>query len=124
MPKKEHELRRIRILFDSGASATIATADLVRTLKKRKTEPVTWHTKSGSFSTNEICPIRFMLPAFHTDKVVEWNAYVDAQYSSTKPKYDLIIGRDLMEEIELDLRFSDMTMTWHGATIPMKIQNY
>jgi hypothetical protein len=61
-----------------------------------------------------------MLPAFHTDKIVEWKAYVDSHNSSKESRYDLIIGRDLMEEIELDLKFSDMTMTWHGATIPMK----
>ena len=61
-----------------------------------------------------------MLPAFHTEKVVEWDVYVDDQTTSGATRYDLIIGRDLMEEIELDLKFSDMTMTWQNATIPMR----
>ena len=112
----------MRILFDSGASATIITSELVRSLKKKRTEPVTWDTKAGSFTTNEVCPIRFMLPAFHNEKVIEWDVYVDAHHArpSKKSKYDLIIGRDLMEDIELDIKFSDMTINWQGASIPMK----
>lgn len=112
----------MRILFDSGASATIITSELVRSLKKKRTEPVTWDTKAGSFTTNEVCPIRFMLPAFHNEKVIEWDVYVDAHHArpSRKSKYDLIIGRDLMEDIELDIKFSDMTINWQGASIPMK----
>jgi hypothetical protein len=65
----EKELKRIKILFDSGASVTLINADLVKNLTKERTQKVAWHTKSGSFCTDKICNICFMLLAFHTEKL-------------------------------------------------------
>jgi hypothetical protein len=38
----------------------------------------------------------------------------------TKNRYDMILGRDLLEQLPLDVKFSDRTMSWQEATIPMK----
>ena len=34
--------------------------------------------------------------------------------------YDLIIGRDLMHEIGINILFKDSLIEWDGATIPMQ----
>ena len=65
---KTKHIKRIKILFDSGASATLIQGELVKKLKKERTEKVKWHTKTGTFETDAICPIQFMLLAFHTKK--------------------------------------------------------
>ena len=32
----------------------------------------------------------------------------------------MIIGRDLLEQLPLDIKFSDKTLTWQEVSIPMK----
>ncbi len=51
--------------------------------------------------------------------VVEWEMYVD-ESSSSLSNYDMIIGRDLMDSIGLDLLFSENLIRWDNATVPMR----
>ena len=37
--------------------------------------------------------------------------------------YDMIIGRDLLEELGIDLKFSTKTIAWQHREIPMKDRN-
>ena len=60
-----------------------------------------------------------MLPEFHQHRVIEWEMYVD-ESSSSLTTYDMIVGRDLMESIGLDLLFSENLMRWDNATVPMR----
>ena len=59
-----------------------------------------------------------MLPEFHAHRLIEWDMYVDDSTSLTT--YDMIIGRDLMDSIGLDLLFSENLMRWDNATVPMR----
>ena len=34
-------------------------------------------------------------------------------------EYDMIIGRDLMADLKLDILFSKQTVSWEGIEIPM-----
>jgi hypothetical protein len=34
--------------------------------------------------------------------------------------YDMIIGRDLLHELCIDVKFSTKTIEWDGVSIPMK----
>ena len=60
-----------------------------------------------------------MLPEFHKHRVIEWDMYVD-ESSSTVSNYDMIVGRELMESIGLDLLFSENLIRWDNATVPMR----
>ncbi len=60
-----------------------------------------------------------MLPKFHKHRVVEWEVYVDDSKSNVSV-YDMIIGRDLMEAIGLDLLISENLMRWDNATVPRR----
>jgi hypothetical protein len=77
-------------------------------------------TKGGVFQTNGICPVKFYLPEFSTQECVNWNFHVDNSKHMTKNCYDVILGRDLLEQLPLDVKFSDRTMQWQEATIPTK----
>jgi hypothetical protein len=61
----------------------------------------------------------FSFPEFHENRDIIWDVYVDST-SSKDSRYDMIVGRDLMYSIGLDLRFSDSTMVWDNATVPMQ----
>jgi hypothetical protein len=39
---------------------------------------------------------------------------------TVKSHYDMIIGLDLLEQLPLDIKFSDRTLSWQEVTIPMK----
>jgi hypothetical protein len=59
------------------------------------------------------------LPEFHEGKEISWNMYVnesDVRLNS----YDMIIGRDLLHELGIDLLFSLGVMKWDNATVPMR----
>ena len=96
--------RRIKILFDTGCGATLIHHTLVGRLKQKSNKPSNWSTKAGSFCTTKTCKITFTLPAFHKHQNICWEAYVD-EADKLISHYDMIIGRDLLEE--LGLKFQD-----------------
>jgi hypothetical protein len=75
-----------------------------------------WTTKAGTFKTDRK---QFILPEFHEGKDISWNMHVnesDARLNSD----DMIIGRDLLHELGIDLLFSLGVMKWDNAIVPMR----
>ena len=117
--RKTKHVKRLRILFDTGCENTIINSDVVSQLEKRTGSKSRWKTKSGSFSTNKTCKVVFTLPAFHKHKEINWTAHVDESDQSDS-RYDLIIGRDLMKTVGIDIINSRCSMTWDNKEIPMQ----
>ena len=109
----------MRILLDSGCGATLINKKFVEKLSMTKNEKTKWTTKAGKFSTTRMCNLSFMLPAFHAHREIEWNCYVD-ESDSTTCTYDMIIGRDVLHAIGMDLLFSKAEMVWDNASVPMQ----
>ena len=107
------------MLFDSGCGDTIINKDVIRDLATTKTTTSNWTTKTGSFSTNRKCTLTFMLSAFHKHRDVTWAAHVD-DTPSVNSRYDMIVGRDLMSTLGLDISFKEMSMTWDNAEVAMQ----
>ena len=103
----------MRILLDSGCGATLINHSLIRKLKTSTDKKTKWTTKAGKFSTNKKCCVQFTLPAFHKHREINWNCYVD-DADPAHCNYDLIIGRDLMHEIGMDICFSTAAKS-HGT---------
>jgi hypothetical protein len=77
--------------------------------------------KGGVFRTNGICPIKFyLIPEFSKQEAIKWKFHVDNSKQTVKNRYHMIIGRDLLEQLPLDIKFSDQTLT-QEVTIPMKM---
>jgi hypothetical protein len=92
---------------------------MIGKLKTTKGKKTKWKTKSGSFYTDTKCKIKFSFPAFHEHRKISWNCYVD----NTNPEfcnYDLIVGRDLMFGLGMDICFSEAKIVWDNASIPMQ----
>ena len=115
--KMKHQ-KRIKILFDTGCGATLIHHSLVKELKTREEKPSNWSTKTGSFQTTKTCKIKFILPAFHKKRDISWRAYVD-ETDKLSSRYDMIIGRDLLEELGINFLFSEKLMEWDNATTSM-----
>ena len=63
-----------------------------------------WNTKVGEITTNKEFKIDFTLPELSATKIVTWNCHVNV---SDTGKYDMILGRDLLTVLELNINVSD-----------------
>ena len=105
-------------LLDSGGAESIVTDELVQKLRVRKTQgpAQTWSTPNGELSTNKKAKSQFTIPELHDDKLIEWDFHVTSNLGA----YDIIIGRDLMEFLGIDIRFSTQQVEWDNAVMPFK----
>ena len=115
---KKSRLKRLRILFDSGCGATIINHKLLKKLKQNSDTKTKWKTKAGSFNTSKTCKCTFFLPEFHANREIEWRVHVDE--SDEPSRYDMILGRDLMETLGIDLCFSQNLIKWDNASTQMR----
>jgi transposase InsO family protein len=117
--QKSSDLKRLRILFDTGCAATLINTKFLGNLKTKKVKSTKWTTKSGSFSTNKKCNCTFILPEFHDGRDITWTCYVD-ETDNRLSRYDMIIGRDLLTELGINFLFDEGIMTWDNASVPMR----
>jgi hypothetical protein len=109
--------KTIKILLDSGVSASIIKYDHVEKLcLKRQQDPLKWKTAAGDLSTTYQVAIEFSLPELHESRMVQWTVHV----AKTCGNYDLILGRGIMRELGLTFSFLNCTTTWDEKSIPMK----
>ena len=115
------QLTPVRILFDTGCSASIILRPFVNRISKyKKPSRTKWSTMGGVFETRRKAQIEFKLPEFATNRSIKWAMHVDDRTDPTKAQYDMIIGSDLLTELGIDLSFSKKQVTWDDITIPMK----
>jgi hypothetical protein len=77
--------------------------------------------KGGVFNTTKQCKISFILHAFYENRLIEWNLHVDfTSLPQCYQCYDLIVGHDLMSELQIIINFNDKMMTWDESTIKMR----
>ena len=109
---------KVVALLDSGGAGSLLSREMAKKLNIRKSagKPMVWATAGGDIATREKCKSQLVLPELHDDRVIEWDFHV----APTLGTYDMIIGRDMLEFIGMDLRFSTMTVEWDGATMPFK----
>jgi hypothetical protein len=107
----------IRILFDTGSSKSHVKRQRVKKLRLKRDSSATWMTAAGPINTTEKCKLNFSLPEFHLSRTIQWTFHVG---TLENVPYDMIIGRDLMECLKMDIKYSTSTIEWDDAEIPMK----
>ena len=105
----------LKALLDSGASESLVTKQYATKLKKIKSNR-DWSTPNGSMSTNHMVRGQFTLPELQDNQLIEWNLHV----ADTLGSYDMILGRDVLEFIGLDISFKYKEVTWDQVSIPFK----
>jgi len=68
---------------------------------------------AGSISTSQKAKVQFMLPELSETKIITWNLHV---FKKTT-KYDMILGRDLLQDLGILLNFKDQTITWEEVSL-------
>ena len=59
--------------------------------------------QAGIITTNLKVKMHFALPELRATKIVTWNCHVD---DFVKGRYDMILGRDLLAALGLNIKFS------------------
>jgi len=122
---QEHKIatlhKGLKVLYDSGSSHTMVKTKWTKHckhLKGRKSEQE-FHTAAGTFKAAGKVVTEFSLPDFNDSKVLSWPCYLD---ETEAIGYDMIIGRDLMNEIGLSLDFKNKEIIWDDLRLPMRKQ--
>ena len=55
------------------------------------------------------------LTDFSTQKRVTWTFHVDSSEKTSSSDYDMIIGRDLLSTLGIDIKFSSSTLKWEDT---------
>ena len=77
-------------------------------------------TKGGVYQTNKKCKLPFKLVEFDMQTTINWEFHVDETTKPEDSNYDMIIGRDLLGELGMDICFSTSTIQWRGVSVPMR----
>ncbi len=108
----------LKALLDSGGSGSLVTEEFARKLclQKSSNSQTVWTTPGGALQTSTKCKSQFTIPELHDNRLIEWNLHV----TKTLGAYDMIIGRDILTDLGIDIRFSNNTIEWDNSEIPMK----
>ena len=108
----------IRALLDSGASESLVSQKYVKKLRIKKTGKgsTTWSTPGGDMTTNQKVKAQFSIPELQDKKLIEWDLHVTKDMKN----YDMIIGRDLLSFLKIDVLFSNETIEWDDYSMPFK----
>ena len=77
---------------------------------------IIWKTPGGYLNTNKVVKAEFTMPEFHENKLLQWELYVAPDLGA----YDMIIGRDLLKFLQIDILFSKERVLWDNVDIPFK----
>ena len=79
-PKKSN-WHKVKILVDSGASASIIHERFVSDLPRQKGKGVTWSTMGGQFETADICKTQLCLPELNSTALINVELHITKQDS-------------------------------------------
>jgi hypothetical protein len=108
----------IRALLDSGASESLIDKKFVKNLRIRTSSKssIVWSTPAGEMKTQQRVKTQFTIPELQEKKLIEWNLHVTEGLGA----YDMIIGRDILTFLGINIQFSDSTVHWEFASMPFK----
>ena len=91
-------------LLDSGATGCwISRKQLPSTIRTNKIPAITNQTLAGNFTSNESITLKHvLLPEFHRTRRLDT---LQAKIFDQSCRYDMILGRDLMNDLGIVLNF-------------------
>ena len=106
-------------LLDSGATGCwISRKQLPSTIRTNKIPAITNQTLAGDFTSNESITLKHvLLPEFHRTRRLDT---LQAKIFDQSCRYDMILGRDLMNDLGIVLNFELKSMEWDKAIVAMR----
>ena len=107
------KIRTLKCLLDSGSSASLMNMYYAKKLRLKADTTTKWSTTAEHFATNYTTKVEFSMPEMHERRIIKHKFHV----TPNEMGYDMIIGRDLLQELGID------SISWDEAEIPMRPQN-
>ena len=105
---RQAKTRLVKALVDSGASESIlAKAKSYKLPVKKTKKERQWSTAAGILTTNTKISTRFSFPELHANKVINQSLHI---VDLNIDRYDIIIGRDLIKSLDIDIHGGDITI--------------
>ena len=114
----QSKTRLVKALVDSGASESILTKAKADKLPVKNTKQERqWSTAAGVLTTNTKTETSFSFHELHANKIIKQSLHlVDLNINH----YDMIIDRDLIRSLGIDINGADMIVHWDDAAIPWR----
>ena len=123
--QKKLNKKLLRCLFDAGGSHTnINKRSLPEGIKVTKiNDAINATTAAGPFKMDEEVLLKnVILPEF--SKSFKIDSFSATIFNSPGSQYDIILGRDMLKQMKLDVSYTNHTVTWLNHTIDMKTDNF
>ena len=107
-------------LLDSGATGCwISREKLPSTIRTNKIPAITNQTLAGNFTANESVMLKnVLLLEFHRTRRLDT---LQAKIFGQTCRYDMILGRHLMNDLGIVLNFEPKSMEWDKAIVAMRV---
>ena len=105
----------LKVLIDTGCSHSLLSKEHCKKLISQKEK--SYATGNGMLKTNYKSKIIFSLREFIDKKIITWTFNVADKESLG---YDMILGRDLLMELKMNVSFNRKIVTWEETEIPMR----
>jgi hypothetical protein len=113
-------------LVDSGSSGSLINKDIVDNgnfVVQSQKKPTKWDTASGTLLTQGKVEIKqCCLPQFTRKQHIASTFHMFTKCSNDK--YDIILDRDFLQAIGLDIRYSASQFTWDNISVAMVPSRY
>ena len=105
----------VKALVDSGSSESLITkAKSDKLTVKKNNQDRQWLTAAGVLTTNTKTATSFSFPELHANKLINQSLHVvDLNIEC----YDMIIGRDLIRSLGIEIHGAYMTIHWYDFVI-------
>ena len=106
-------------LLDSGATGCwLSRSKLPPHIRTYHMAPITNQTLAGTFTANEEVELyNILLPEFHKTRRIQT---LTAKIFDHGCRYDMILRRNLMNDLGIVLDFNNKSMAWDGSTVAMR----
>jgi hypothetical protein len=108
----------LKALLDSGGGGCLVDQKYCKHLRVKDMESSkqVWTTPSGTLTTSRKVKGQFTIPELHDNRLIEWDVHVTKSLGA----YDMIIGRDLLKFLGIDVKFSNMMVEWEMLLCRLK----
>jgi Retroviral aspartyl protease len=108
----------IKELLDSGTSKSLISKKYVLKLhgKSLTKKGTVWSTPGGNLHTSSRVKGQFTILELQDKKLIEWDLHI----ADNMGAYDMVIGRDILSCLKIDICFSNQLVVWEGSEMPFK----
>ena len=115
------KFKNFLIILDSGFSSTTVMGNMPGKLHPEKDDVIQWNVQAGNINTNIKVKVDFTVPALTATDFMTRKCHV---YDSDKGRCDMIVGKDILIELGLNLKCFERVIeadyvTFKGSTTPM-----